>query len=83
MRIYSNQLSDNIRNNFAKVYIISSDEPYWYEYAGSLIIQKAISMGFSTSNKENFSDDSISLDDLREALTSTGLFADNIIVEVS
>lgn len=83
MRIYSNQLSDNLRNNFAKVYIISSDEPYWYEYAGSLIIQKAISMGFSTSNKENFSDDSISLDDLREALTSTGLFADNIIVEVS
>lgn len=83
MKIYSNQLQNNLSNALAPVYLFSSNEPYWLMYASELVISAAEKKGFSRANKVRFTDDDLNFDKLVEALSSPGLFADNIIVEVN
>lgn len=83
MKIYSNRLKEHLAKQLDKVYIFASDEPFWLMNAAEMVVEKACQCGFSRSNKERFTDDDLNLDNLSEALTSPGLFADNIIVEIN
>lgn len=86
MLLYQNKLDEALaRGDFAPVYILCSDEPFWHEEYTERIIALAEKRneGYTRTNKVGFDDDSINLATLEEACSSTGLFADKVIIVLS
>lgn len=86
MLLYQNKLDEALaRGDFAPVYILCSDEPFWHEEYTERIIALAENRneGYTRTNKVGFDDDSINLATLEEACSSTGLFADKVIIVLS
>ena len=82
MKINSNELEGKLKQQIEGVYIFSGNEPFWLDEATSTVQNYAAKAGFGRDNTYSFSDDELKTDELIEAMTSPGLFADRVLVKL-
>lgn len=83
MLLYQNKFDEQLaQGKLYPVYIIASDEPFWHdEYTNKIInLAEKTNQGYTKDNKVSFDDDNKNLAALEEACSSTGLFAEKVIV---
>lgn len=82
MKINSNELEGRLKQQLEGVYVFSGNDPFWLDEATSTVQNYAVKAGFGRENTHTFSDDELKTDELIEAMTSPGLFADRVLVRL-
>jgi len=82
MKINSYELEGKLKQQIEGVYIFSGNDPFWLDEATATVQNYAVKAGFTKDNIYTFSDDELKTDELIEAMSSPGLFADRVLVKL-